>query len=249
MRGDIAWGHCVGTLPNARQTRAKGRRRMTKGWSWRRRSPGGPADLGGATQVPRRCVRRRPPPQPAQAAGRPGWSLYWQRGFLPGFCRFSRDFRPHSPVPRFSPRSDCALFPDHGRPHVPREAPIQEAVVVWFKGENIMFVASANGRFHGQRSVGVQYRKMGVEPGVADLLVLEVGYDGKPGLAIELKCEGNRLQASQEAWLQRVRSKGWRTAVVYGSSPDDGLAKVKECVLFHINGPAGTSEERPIICE
>ena len=45
-------------------------------------------------------------------------------------------------MPRFSPRSDCALFPDHGRPHVPREAPIQEAVVVWFKGENIMFTGS-----------------------------------------------------------------------------------------------------------
>ena len=55
MRGDIAWGHCVGTLPNARQTRAKGRRRMTKGWS-----PGGPAKLGGATQVPREV--RSPPP-------------------------------------------------------------------------------------------------------------------------------------------------------------------------------------------
>ena len=205
--------------------------------------------LGGAFAAARRQTPLRWPA---------GWSLYWQRGVVPVFsgCPATRVPSLAGSGPRGCLPSSLTHqcrgsrpFPDHDRPHVPREAPIQEAAVVWLKGKGIMYVASANGRFHGHRSVGAQYRKMGVEPGVADLLVLEVGYDGKPGLAIELKCEGNRLQASQEAWLQRVRSKGWRTAVVYGNSPDDGLAKVKECVLFHIDGPAGTSEERPIICE
>lgn len=83
----------------------------------------------------------------------------------------------------------------------------------------------------------VQYRvklkKMGVSPGVPDLLVFTAPASlphqtPRVGLAMELKNgKKGRLSEHQETWLVRLELEGWRTCVC--RDMDEVLALLREC--------------------
>ena len=75
------------------------------------------------------------------------------------------------------------------------------------------------------------------------MLILEPGFDGTCGLAVELKWGRHHLTPEQMlsppqvAWLAKARKKKWRTAVVR-----EDFEKFKAVVMAHITGPgAGAS--------
>ena len=50
--------------------------------------------------------------------------------------------------------------------------------------------------------------------GQPDLLILERGVNGEPGLAIEFKTGTNTLSPEQTEWFEKMRARGWRCAEV-----------------------------------
>ena len=78
---------------------------------------------------------------------------------------------------------------------------------------------------HGGRTANALKAK-GVTPGIPDLLILEPGFDGTHGLAVELKIDGNGLSADQRAWFEKGRAKQWRC--VEARSLDQFQALVRE---------------------
>jgi len=69
---------------------------------------------------------------------------------------------------------------------------------------------------------GAKFKKMGVVPGVPDLLVVRYKEvermclpDFIPGLAIELKIKPNRPTKAQKEMLARFEAQGWVVAVCY----------------------------------
>ena len=89
------------------------------------------------------------------------------------------------------------------------------ACVRWARGQGLLVCGQAGGSaylFGGRTANALKAR--GVEPGTPDLLVLEPGFSGMHGLAVELKIDDNDLSDAQRAWFTRARAKGWRCEVV-----------------------------------
>lgn len=89
------------------------------------------------------------------------------------------------------------------------EAREQRAVVAWLRNRDIWFTHPANENADArQRSIN---SAMGVENGVPDLLIFsEVpGRPEIPGVAIEMKKQGEKPDPDQRKWLERLQSRGW----------------------------------------
>ena len=77
---------------------------------------------------------------------------------------------------------------------------------------------------HRNPHVGAHMKRMGVKPGVPDLL-LPVKRGRWSGLAIELKrTVGGRVSQDQQWWLVQLREQGWRTIVCRGA--DDAIITI-----------------------
>lgn len=63
-------------------------------------------------------------------------------------------------------------------------------------------------------AVAQKLKRMGVKPGVPDLL-LPYPKGAYLGLALELKSEKGRLQQSQKEWLDNLQKVGWACRVCY----------------------------------
>ena len=124
---------------------------------------------------------------------------------------------------------------DKGKKHKSPEGDMQAACVEWMKSSDIFYVASANGAMYanGFRTAN-SLKKRGVEPGVPDLLILELGARGSSRgiLAVELKHGDNEASDEQALWLRRARKRGHGTKVVFT------LEQFKRVVLAHVNGAA-----------
>lgn len=79
---------------------------------------------------------------------------------------------------------------------------------------------------HCSPAAGAILKRKGVKAGVPDVIICRAhvivipAADGEPahnlirhGLAIELKAPGNYPTPEQKAWLERLQSEGWTTAV------------------------------------
>lgn len=65
------------------------------------------------------------------------------------------------------------------------------------------------------KATGEKLQRMGVKPGIPDLL-LPVVSRGYHGFAIELKRKGGELSPEQVEWLDRFRDQGWFANVYVG---------------------------------
>lgn len=79
---------------------------------------------------------------------------------------------------------------------------------------------------HRNPHVGAHMKRMGVKPGVPDLL-LPVKRGRWSGLAIELKrTVGGRVSQDQQWWLVQLREQGWRTVVCRGA--DEAITTITD---------------------
>lgn len=129
----------------------------------------------------------------------------------------------HAPCRTKKPRSD------KGRRHEQPESRLQVKCVSWAASRNFMVDGSPGGavyKYGGRTANAMKAR--GCRAGRPDLLILEQGADGAPGLAVELKIGENTLSDPQALWLSQVAARGWRVAVArtYG--------EFKQHVLNHV---------------
>jgi len=79
---------------------------------------------------------------------------------------------------------------------------------------------------HRNPHVGAQMKRLGVRPGVPDI-ILPVAKHGYNGLAIELKRSiGGRVSPEQQKWLSRLEQQGWQTYVCHGA--DEAIKTIRE---------------------
>lgn len=104
---------------------------------------------------------------------------------------------------------------DKGERHEQPESLLQVACVNWAEEHGYLVDGSANGAVYkyGARTANAM-KARGCTPGRPDLLVLEHGADGSPGLAVELKIGRNQLSDAQRAWFARAEKRGWRCEVI-----------------------------------
>lgn len=128
---------------------------------------------------------------------------------------------------------------DSLRPHVPTletvsEAEEQEAVMVWARYNERNFPCLKY-LFHipngGTRNVAeaVHLKRMGVKPGVPDLL-LPYPHNGYAGLWIEMKSEKGRATALQNEWIEAMNKAGYMAVVCHGA----GAAI--NCIRMYLEG-------------
>ena len=91
-------------------------------------------------------------------------------------------------------------------------------------------------------------------PGRSDLFVIEKGYDGASALAVELKVGKNAVSEDQEKYMARLRSKGWRCAVVRAHNKStearaEAVAQFAKIVREHMYGVGGGTEADPLVCD
>ena len=106
---------------------------------------------------------------------------------------------------------------DFGKRHRQPESELQVACVRWARGQGLLVCGQAGGAaylFGGRTRSANALKARGMEPGTLDLFVLEPGFSGMHGLAVELKIGDNDLSDAQRAWFTRARAKGWRCEVV-----------------------------------
>ena len=110
------------------------------------------------------------------------------------------------------------------------EARLQKWCVTWLRERGYLVVGSASGaQFSRAWFTWKWLTGQGVEAGVPDLLILEVGADQRtPGLAVELKTGRRMLTAQQRGWFERARDKGWSCHVV--RSKDEFVAVLHDHV-------------------
>ena len=111
-----------------------------------------------------------------------------------------------------------------GKKHKQPESKLQAACAAWAESVDILVDGSPGGAAFRNGS----HKARGCLPGRADILVLEMGHDGAPGLAVELKIGAHQPSDVQVKWLQRVRRRMWRTGVV------KSLDEFKQLVREHM---------------
>lgn len=84
-----------------------------------------------------------------------------------------------------------------------------------------------------------KFRKMGVRPGVADLLVDEP-LNGYHGLRIELKTGKNKPTARQEDFLNKANDRGYLCAVCWN------INETKQLIEDYFNGLYTKTEEEKL---
>ena len=99
---------------------------------------------------------------------------------------------------------------DKGQRHARREATLQVSCVAWADANNILVDGSPGGAAFKH---GAHHARGCNRAGRPDLLVLEAGGDGSPGLAVELKTGVNDLSEAQRDYFKRLESRGWRVGV------------------------------------
>lgn len=128
---------------------------------------------------------------------------------------------------------------DQLRPHVPTidgwsEAEEQEHLIKWCelsKGKHpclfrILHIPNGGSRHPAE---AVHLKRMGVKPGVPDLL-LPYPAGGYHGLWIEMKSKIGKPSALQKDWIEWLRSVGYAAWVCMG------MEAAQECVLRYLDG-------------
>ena len=101
-----------------------------------------------------------------------------------------------------------------------RKAPenvLQANVAVLLDKMGLVWCHVPNELLRGPVGKVMAYLKLGVKPGVCDVLIFSRA-PGRPeirGLAIELKVGRNKPTREQERWLLDLEQEGWATAVCY----------------------------------
>jgi hypothetical protein len=72
---------------------------------------------------------------------------------------------------------------------------------------------------------GAKLKRMGVKPGISDILILEPRKEYS-GLAIELKSAKGRATTEQKEFLKLLEERNWRTAII--NNLDDFIKTVDE---------------------
>ena len=104
---------------------------------------------------------------------------------------------------------------DKGKRHALPESHLQAACVKYLLQRGLLCVGSAAGSLYANGArTALALRARGVFPGQPDLLVLERGAGGEPGLAVEFKIGTNPLSVEQRAWFQQAGGRGWHCADV-----------------------------------
>src|SRR5210317_1277444 len=93
-----------------------------------------------------------------------------------------------------------------------RERDLQEWVARYLDRLGFMWNHTANERRCSPRR-GMELKRQGVKPGVADVQIYDTTQDGKKGLAIELKTTRGVVRKSQKSWLEGLRERGWEAMV------------------------------------
>ncbi len=152
------------------------------------------------------------------------------------FCGRKPQQRTPERPPR-KPRSDI------GKKHAKPETKLQVACVAWAEVHDILVDGSPGGAAFRNGT----HKARGCLPGRADLLVLEVGSDGTPGLAVELKVGRHEPSDAQRVWLARLKRRGWRICIAHS------LSEFQALVREHMGGaPAAApapSRRRPPVPE
>lgn len=83
----------------------------------------------------------------------------------------------------------------------------------------IEFQGSVAGVYLGRnrKVLGRLYKLMGNKPGFPDVIVLERGSAGEPGLALELKAPRGRLSDAQRARHEKLQLRGWAVVVCFSA--------------------------------
>jgi hypothetical protein len=110
-------------------------------------------------------------------------------------------------------------FKSKGKIRSPRQYPeddLQMACIEWF---DLQFPKLSRLLIHvpNQRKQdkikGARLKKMGVRPGVSDLILLIPKNNSIHGLCIEMKSEKGKLSENQVNWLNEVANNGYMTCV------------------------------------
>ena len=128
---------------------------------------------------------------------------------------------------------------DKGQRHARREATLQVSCVAWADANNILVDGSPGGAAFKH---GAHHARGCNRAGRPDLLVLEAGGDGSPGLAVELKTGGNDLSEAQRDYFKRLESRGWRVGVARD------LSEFVQLVQGHLHLAASTSVVNSDVC-
>ncbi len=116
------------------------------------------------------------------------------------------------------------------------EEELQIQVAQWLNMWGVLWMHCPN---EGKRSrrLGAKLKRMGLSPGVPDVLIFEAWQDGDfsgHGIAIELKTAKGRLTTQQEQWLDDLERRGWLTAVC--RSLDEVMAECEALRPIHGRG-------------
>jgi len=93
-----------------------------------------------------------------------------------------------------------------------KEEHLQTAVAQYLDYTRAVWCHVANER-KTTPAKGAKLKRMGVKPGVPDILIFGPGPGN--GLAIELKVKPNKTTAHQDKWLAELNKLGWKTAIAW----------------------------------
>lgn len=110
------------------------------------------------------------------------------------------------------------------RPRGNPEELIHFAVVEHLRAAGVRFFHVPNGS-RATHAYRAKLWKLGLSPGVPDLMIVDPPRGGGPGAGLELKAPKGRASDEQKQWLADLRSRGWATAIVYGL--DEALAQLR----------------------
>lgn len=94
-----------------------------------------------------------------------------------------------------------------------KEDDLQMAVARYLDFLKVCWFHVANER-KTSKIAGQRLKKKGVKSGVPDVMIFEHNEDYR-GLSIELKIKPNKPTDNQKEWLEKLKSKGWKTEVCY----------------------------------
>lgn len=110
----------------------------------------------------------------------------------------------------------------------PTEQQEQRVVVEWLHWHGVLFAHPPNGGYRTKAEAGI-FKAMGTSSGLPDLLIFDAPPSdiGRRGAAIELKRQrGGRVSEAQSEWLDRLKQRGWATAVCKGA--DEAIRQLTE---------------------
>lgn len=102
--------------------------------------------------------------------------------------------------------------------HYQTEDEAQEIVCQWLDMHKVDYFHVPNG---GKRSEAeaAKFKRLGVKPGVADLVIMTPTKHGHSGAWLEMKAEKEgRVSKDQTKWLKIADAYGWATKVAHGSN-------------------------------